>query len=171
MKIFSVALSIITILFLFTSCADNDDNPSKLVGTWELTSWSINIPFDVNVDTVESLNLLEEISCANNETLVFKTDGTLYSNDSFNHNIKITLLNETTNMYRVNVECNEEGTISFATTFRQSTDTMVSYNDIESTIIDNNQLISVYKDAVNIYNEDMTEVIATKDLTLVHTKL
>jgi hypothetical protein len=74
-------------------------------------------------------------------------------------------------MYRVNVECNEEGTISFATTFRQSTDTMVSYNDIESTIIDNNQLISVYKDAVNIYNEDMTEVIATKDLTLVHTKL
>jgi hypothetical protein len=154
---------------IFTSCSsDGGDGDTSIVGTWKLTTWSINMPLDLNNDGVSSTNLLDEVGCTNNETLVFEANGVISSNDSFNPKIAVILLDDTANDYVFDIVC-AEGVIGFATSYTQTNDNTVVFNDKESTI-SGHQLSCVYEDAIKIYNEDLTEVVATKNLTLVYTK-
>lgn len=153
---------------LFASCSSEDNEDSSIVGTWKLTAWDVVDGFDINNDGTVSTNILDEIECANNETLIFETNGVVSSNKTFNPDIDVALLEGTTDEYAFDVICDQQGVIGFATTYSQNIDTVI-FNDKASTII-GNQLFRVIKESITIYNEDYTEIVGTKDLTLVYTK-
>ena len=162
-------LFIIVALVLVSSCSKDDVNEHAVVGKWKLTTWTVNIPFDLNHDTVSSTNLLDEIDCANNEILEFNAKDVVASDDTFNPKVDIALLNGTTDRYTVTTEC-AEGIIGFSKLYFIINDTEVMINNRTATI-NGNQLTIVYENAISIYNEDFTQVITTKDLTLIYTKL
>lgn len=157
------------IVMLSTSCSKDEveHNDPSIVGVWELTNYDIGISVDIDRNGTKSFNLLNEIDCIVNEELVFKSNGTLNSNDSFHHIIDISK-SDLTNDYVFNVQCSE-GYISSATSYVQSNNSMVEFNDLISTI-HNNQLTRVFENAIEIYNEDFTEIIEVKNLTLVYTR-
>jgi hypothetical protein len=153
---------------LSTSCSKDDEevNDSSVVGTWKLTGYDIGFSADINNDGTKDFNILNEIDCVVNEELVFKTNGTVISKDSFHHIIDISK-SDPSGAYVFNVECSE-GYISFATSYIQ-TNNMVEFNDVVS-IISNGQFTRVFENAVEIYNEDFTEIVDIKNLTLTYTK-
>ncbi len=161
-------LFILCFALLLVSCSDDDNEDVSIVGTWKLTAWEVADGLDINNDGTASVNILDEIECANNETLIFESNGVVASNKTFNPDIGIALKQGTTNNYTFNITCDEQGVIGFATSYSQSMDTVI-FNNNESTII-GNQLFRVIKESIKIYNEDFTEVVATKSLTLVYTK-
>ena len=153
---------------LFTSCStDNDDNES-VVGEWRLTSYNIASEFDINSDGVFSTNILDEIECANNETLIFESNGVMSSNATFNPTIDIILLDEITNEYTFNVVCDSEGIISFASEYSQNGE-IISYSNKEASI-QGNQLYVVFESAIKVLSKDLLQVVSTEDLILTYTK-
>lgn len=160
-------LCAVLMLALFTNCT-KDDVKVSILGTWKLTTWTIDVPLDLNSDTITSTNLLDEVSCANNETLVFETNGVMSSNNSFSPKIEIVLLNNTIDTYVFDIEC-LEGVIGFATTYIHTSDDVIVFNDKEA-LVNGNQLICVYEDAIKIYSENMSNILETKDLKLVYTR-
>lgn len=166
-KIISI-LSLLFVVFFFSSCSNDDtlDTNNTVVGEWKLTTWSIDVPINLNDDDIFSYNLLDEINCSNNETFVFENNGQVSNNDTFNAKIDIKKIEET-NRYDFSIECGE-GYVSYATTYTQNSN-IVDFQDIES-VISGNTLTRVFENAIEIYNEDFTEVIETKNLTLIYTK-
>lgn len=165
---------IVTVIFactlvFFTSCSSDDmQNNSNLVGTWELSAWNVEGGFDLNDDGIVSTNLLNEIDCTQNETLLFEANGVVSLNTTFNPDIEIVLLNDSDNQYSFNVDCDTEGVISLATSYSVNGNS-VSIGE-SMALLDANQISIVFKNSLEIHNEDLTEVIATKDLTLVYSK-
>ena len=153
---------------LLTSCSGEDQDEISVVGTWRLTTWNVADGFDINNDGAVSTNILDEIECTNDETLIFEAKGVVSSNKTYNPDIDIALLEGTTDEYTFRVTCDEQGVIGFATTYSQSIGTVI-FNDREFTLI-GNQLFRVNKEAIKIYNENFTEVVDTKDLKLIYTK-
>ena len=153
---------------LSSSCSKEEvDNDQTVVGIWTLTNYDIGFSADINNDGIKSFNLLDEIDCRVNEELVFESNGTVVSNDSFHHIIDISK-SELTSAYIFAVECSE-GYVSFATSYTQISSNMVEFND-DTSLINNNQLTRVFENAIEIYNEDFTEVVEVKNLTLTYTK-
>lgn len=150
------------------ACSNDDSTVSSVEGAWKLVAYNVIDGFDINNDGIKSVNILEEIGCANNEVLVFESTGVVSINASFNPLIQIRLLNETTNEYAFNVECDIEGVISFATSFSQKGNA-ISFNNHDALLSDN-QLYIVFEDAFEIFNEDYSKVLAREDLALVYSK-
>ncbi|MBP0903301.1 hypothetical protein ACFSKN_00235 [Mariniflexile gromovii] len=153
---------------LLTSCFNDADDNLTIEGVWRLTAMNVEDGFDINEDGVANVNLLNEIDCVNNETLVFESKGVVTSNKTFNPDIKIALLEGTTDAYVFDVECDVEGTINFAVNYTQNNN-LIIINESEA-ILNGNQLTRVFENAINIYSEDFINVIATKKVTLVYTK-
>lgn len=72
-----------TLLFAATlmafSCSDDDDNnaPVALDGTWKLTYVNLYTePTDLNGDGIASENFMDETSCMNSATIVFRPNNT-----------------------------------------------------------------------------------------------
>jgi hypothetical protein len=154
-------------LILLVSCS-NETIDMSAVGSWKLTGYNVATGLDINNDGIKSVNLLHEFDCENNETLTFELNGVVSSIETFNPEIKIVLVDEAINEYAFNVTCDLEGVIGFATSYSQNGNE-VTYNNKSATIY-NDELSVVFKDALKIYNSDLTQVIATEDLTLVYTK-
>ncbi len=156
-------------LTLFTGCSteavDVEENP--LEGGWKLTTWTVGIPVDLNNDAVFSTNLIEEIPCEAMEMLTFSVDGTVASNLTFNPSVMISK-NEALGVYVYQVECETEGSIGFAASYAHK-GSSVFINDREA-IINGNTLTMVYKNAQKVHNIAKTDVLETKDITLVYTK-
>jgi hypothetical protein len=152
---------------LLISCF-NDDEKTTIKGVWRLYAMNVESGLDINKDGFADTNLLNEIDCTNNETLIFESNNVVTSNKTFNPDIKIALINGTTNEYVFDVECDEEGIISFAATYSRSNN-QIFINESEA-ILNNNQLTRVSENAINIYDEGFSEVIATKNVTLVYIK-
>ncbi|OEK07622.1 hypothetical protein A8C32_17655 [Flavivirga aquatica] len=165
MKRFFLTICALCISLIWVSCSSEDDN---IIGVWKLTTWSVDIPVDLNKDGATTTNLLDEVTCVNNETLVFDKRGIVASNETFNPEIDIVLLDKTDNEYFFNVIC-PEGVIGTASSYTKEGDRVMINDRMAS--LNGNKLIRVFKNAHKIYNEDLTEVIATKDLTLIYTKL
>ena len=164
-------LCIAFVLVSFTSCSTDDmqdSNNSSITGVWKLTAWNIEGGFDINNDGTISSNLLNEIDCSRNETLFFDNNGVVSLNTTFNPDIGIALLNETTNEYSFDVTCDTEGVISLATEYTIK-DSIITIGESEA-MIEGNQISLVFEDRIEIYNEDFTEILETKDLTLVYNK-
>jgi len=164
-------LCIAFILVCFTSCSTDDmqdSNNSSITGVWKLTAWNIEGGFDINNDGTISSNLLNEIDCSRNETLFFDNNGIVSLNTTFNPDIDIALLNETTDEYSFDITCDTEGVISLATEYTVE-NSVIMIGESEA-MIKGNQISLVFEDRIKIYNVDFTEVIETKDLTLVYNK-
>ncbi|MCR8668575.1 hypothetical protein NO995_12850 [Aestuariibaculum sp. M13] len=166
--------SLIPILFiflaLFTSCNTEsvDVNDNAVEGTWKLTSWTVGIPVDLNGDSVLSTNLIEEVSCESLEILTFSVDGTVVSNLTFNPSVMISL-NETLGVYVYQVQCDNEGSIGFAASYEHK-GSSVFINEREA-VVSGNTLTMIYKNAQKIHNIAKTDILETKDITLVYTRL
>ena len=161
-----ISALVLVALALVGCSSDADDD--AINGVWVLTEWNITNGFDINNDGVVNINILNEIACVNNETLVFDTNGVVTSNNTFNPSINIALANGTSNNYLFNVECDQEGVVSFASNFTTNGN-VVLINDAVATL-NRNKLSRVFINAIKIYNENFTQVFATRDLTLVYTK-
>ena len=164
-------LCIAFILVCSTSCSTDDmqdSNNSSIIGVWKLTAWNIEGGFDINNDGTVSSNLLNEIECSRNETLFFDNNGIVSLNTTFNPDIGIALLNETTNEFRFDISCDTEGVISLATEYTVK-DSVITIGESEA-MIEGNQIYLVFEGRIKIYNEDFTEVLEAKDLTLVYDK-
>ena len=153
---------------LLTSCFSDGDDEIDIVGVWELSAMNVEGGFDINKDAFADTNLLNEIDCVNNETLVFESNNIVTSNQTFNPDIKIALINGTTDNYVFNVVCDVEGVISLATTYKHNNNIVIINEDVVT--FENNKLSRVFENALKIYNADFTQVIATKNVTLVYTK-
>ena len=162
------------ILFVFLisivsfSCSNESYDATTVEGKWKLTAYNVADGFDINNDGIKSINVLDEIDCVSNEFLTFESNGVMYSDSTFNPDIRIALLDGTTNEYAFNITCDQEGVIGFATNYTQKGDT-ITYNNRKVSII-GNQLYVEYKNGIKIYNENFTKVVGTKDLTMVYTK-
>lgn len=161
-----ISALVLVALALVGCSSDADDD--AINGVWVLTEWNIANGFDINNDGVVNINILNEIACVNNETLVFDTNGVVTSNNTFNPSVNIALANGTSNNYLFNVECDQEGVVSFASNFTTN-GKVVLINDAVATL-NRNKLSRVFINAIKIYNENFTQVLATRDLTLVYTK-
>jgi len=167
--VFSLCIAFTLVCFTSCSSGDTDDsNNQTILGVWELTAWNIEGGFDINNDGTLSTNLLNEIDCSRNETLLFNKNGVVSLNTTFNPEINITLLSGETETYNFDVACDTEGVISLATEYTVK-DSIITIGESEAEI-DGNQISLVFEDRLKIYNEDKTEIIETRNLTLVYTK-
>jgi hypothetical protein len=158
---------LIIISIVLVSCSDETIDMSA-VGSWKLTGYNVAGGFDINNDGIKSVNLLDEFDCENNETLTFELNGVVSSIETFNPEINIVLVDEATNEYAFNVTCDLEGVIGFAANYSQN-GKIVYYNNKIASIIENEMTV-VFEDAIEIFNADVSQVVATQDLTLVYTK-
>lgn len=162
---------LLSLLFtlIFLSCSKDKDQTinNDLLGTWKLTEWGVEGGFDINTDGVADSNLLNEIACPNEETLVFDNYGTVSSYKTFNPTFKIALTSNIEYRYSYNIECSE-GSIGFSASYSQNNGSVTIQDQVAS--LDNNKLTRVFFGAIKIYNEDFTQVISTRDLTMVYTK-
>jgi hypothetical protein len=164
----SLCLLFLSVCFVVSSACSKDDVKNPIIGNWKLTSWSIKIPLDLNSDATFSTNLLDETICEVNEILSFDKNGIVTSSDTFNPELKVRLKNGTSDVYMITETC-AEGSVGFATEYEQINDQRVGFNGVFA-VVTGTKLTVVYKDAVMVYNEALTEVVATKDLTLVYEK-
>ncbi|WP_298551044.1 hypothetical protein [uncultured Algibacter sp.] len=157
-------------LVCFSSCSTDDSidsNDSSITGVWKLTAWHVEEGFDINNDGTISTNLLNEIDCSRNETLFFDNKGVVSLNTTFNPDLDISVLDNSTSEYSFNVSC-DEGIISLATSYTVN-DSIIIIGESQAQI-EGNQISFVFEDRIKIYNENLTQVITTKDLTLVYIK-
>ncbi len=166
-------LCLALMLVFVTSCTSEDiqeSNNSQVLGVWKLNAWNIENGFDINNDGVVSTNLLNEIDCSYQETLLFEANNVVSLNTTFNPNLDVVLLNnsDADDEYRFNVECDTEGIVSLASLYTLS-GSIISFGNIEA-VIENNKISIIYKNRIEIYNEDLTQIVETKDLTLVYIK-
>lgn len=163
-----VSLILSICLVFFNSCAKEEiKNQSQVIGEWKLISYTIETPFDIDKDGTSHLNLLNEIACPNHEILKFETTSIVSSNETFSPSISITKL-EIDNTYDFDIEC-AEGIISFATSFNQINSNTYEFNDKEFTI-NNDAFEIVFENEIEIYNEDFTTILETRDLVLTYSK-
>lgn len=167
LKKIALAFLLIVLLSFTISCSDKSEH--DVVGVWLLTTRTIDIPFDVNQDDISNTNLVAEIECNKTETLTFENNGMVSSGNEFSNPLKY-YKEDDTNVYRIISDCNTEGIISFASEFEITEENTIKISDRVYTL-NGDALTTVYKDAVEIYNEDFTEVLETKDLTLIYSRL
>lgn len=164
----SLRLLFISLSFILFLSISKEDVNDPLFGGWQLTTWTVGIPIDLN-DTMQfTTNLLDQTSCEVNEVLSFDNNGIVTSEDTFSPQITVRLKDGASDEYLVEEVC-AEGVIGYATDYLQDANGEVHFNNILGVVV-NNQLTVIYKNAVKIYNEALTEVIESKDLTLVYTK-
>jgi len=160
------AFFILCLAIAMIACTKSDK--SKAVGVWQLTTRTTDIPFDVNNDGVFSTNLVDEIDCNDIETLTFEENGTVFSGNEASVIMKY-FKTADTNSYGLNIDCNKEGIISFASSYNEIDEDTIQVSG-RNYVIDNNTMTTIFKDAVKVYNEDFTEIIETRDLKLVYKK-
>ncbi|RZN80288.1 MAG: hypothetical protein EVB11_11745 [Winogradskyella sp.] len=156
--------TILVAITIFTTVSCEEEN--ALLGEWKLSSWYINIEMDLNNDTIKSYNLLDEANCENKEVLTILANETLNFVNTYNPIVKISKRED---VYKFNVQC-DKGSIGFATTYKVLDDKIVIEPNGAEYSFNGKQLTRVFKDAINIYNSDFTEIRETKDLVLNYTK-
>lgn len=161
-------LLFLSVCFIICSSCSKDGDKNPVVGNWELIAWTVNIPFDLDNDLDPSLNFLDKTACNVNETLSFDHKGNVTSKDTFNPEITIRLKEGTSDVYFVEEIC-AEGSIGLSTSYVQIDNQKIELNGAIG-IVASQKLTLVYADAIKIYNETLTEVIESKDLTLVYLK-
>ncbi|WP_323027350.1 hypothetical protein [Gelidibacter japonicus] len=164
----SIRLLFFTFTFFILLSSSKQVVKNPLIGGWELTTWTVGIPIQLKDSKHFTTNLLDQTSCNVNEILSFDKDGIVISEDTFSPQIIIRLKDGTSDVYLVEEIC-AEGRIGYATDYSYDSNGNVEFNSIVG-VVANKQLTVIYKDAIKIYNEALTEVIENKDLTLVYRK-
>jgi len=153
----------ILLFFILNACS----KANQVTGEWKLSSWDIGIEVDLNNDGDKSFNLIDEVNCDNNEILTISNNGTLNAIKTFSPIVRIA--KKQNSDYVFNVDCNK-GSLGFATSYELKNNKILLDSNTEYYIFNEKQLTRVFKDAINIYNSDFSQVIETKDLTLTYMK-
>ena len=171
MKQINAIFSLVCLMMLSVACSKDSSSKSAIEGKWKLTYWGAEVPMDLNNDGFVNVNLLKETTCPNHEILSFDSNGVVSSEDTFNPNVMIAeLIDEASSSYDIQIEC-AEGVIGFAMDYSyDNTNGNVQIGETTTATINEGLLTIVYGGAVEIYNAELTEVVATKDLTKVYTK-
>ncbi|GAA4281129.1 hypothetical protein [Gaetbulibacter aestuarii] len=164
-------VTVITVLSIVLVSCSKDSNQQELNtldGVWQLTAWNVEGGMDMNKDGVAHTNILDEISCTNNETLVFDASGVVLFNNTFNPKIKITAINNLLENLSTNVVC-DSGVIGSATSYTVDGNKVILGSTIA--IINGNEIDIIRKDKLKVFNPDMSTVIVTQDVMEVYTKI
>ena len=154
---------LLSVFAIVLSCKNNSDS---VIGEWQLLSYSFGIDMDINGDSVMSRNVLDETQCDNNETLTIKSNGTLNTTRTFAPKITVKKVD---NNYNVNVEC-LKGSIGFASSYKLFGDKLKLDSGDFYVFSDGEQLIRTFKDYVKVYNQDLSQVVETKDIIMIYVK-
>jgi len=143
-------------LTMLMSCSDDDSNDNNtvidIVGTWQLSSLSVESTNDYNGDGVANANLLEETQCSQSDQLVFNTDGTgLMILDT--ENILLDAEQLPDNSYEYTFTCSSTGSNQIAITWTQDGNTITVVNFVNTmmfTLEENNTLTIVENDSLEV---------------------
>lgn len=127
-RLFFIAVGAMMVL----SCSSDDDETianAAIEGTWKLTKYEVPRGFDLNNDGTVSNNLLTEVTCTANSSLVFNGGGTVTFNFAQVY-VDLDQL-EGTEMYRYTTECE-----------------LIGDEDYEYTVSDNT--VSIFGGEVNL---------------------
>lgn len=188
-KIFS-RLVFVSVLTIFVSC-DNEPlegfdltqinqittggvvtNTTSIDGTWKLTAWNATNAVDINNDGTASVNLLDELNCYDNETIVFSSDNTAISMSTTYADIEVELVVGTTNEYNFTSTCVpeiENTNLTWAQVGNIVATTDVVSGGTNNFTLNGSQLSFLIPNGFNVSNGAGT-VTVTEDLTLVYTK-
>lgn len=153
-------------VFLCLNCSKDEKNP--VIGIWVLDTWTVDLPLESEFGVEVSQNFLDHTTCAVNETLQFDKDGIVTSTDTFSPEVTISSKNDASEIYVVTDICSE-GAIGFSTTFEQDSDNHIVFNSAQGFLQDK-KLTFIYLNAIEVYNEPLTEVIGIRDLKLIYKK-
>ncbi|MFH4967360.1 hypothetical protein V8G61_04060 [Gaetbulibacter sp. M240] len=159
---------ILTTLFACTEDNSKTAEAEFMDGVWQLTAWNVSEALDMNNDGVASNNLLNEISCSNNEILEFDSSGIALFNNTFNPSLEIISQNSLLESLRANIICNP-GVIGAATTYSKNGNIITLGS--ETAIISGDQITIQRKDKLKVFDADMSKIVVTKDVDAVYTKL
>jgi len=141
-------------------------------GTWLLTAWNAaGDPIDLNNDGTPSTNLLDEMNCYTNETLVFNPDNSGTINSTSFADFGFDIVVGTTNQFNYTIDCIQENDTTNMT-WSQTGNTVTISDSGQSSdwTLNGNQLsIFVPQGFVAFSSTDVT-VTTTRDLTFVYTK-
>ncbi len=163
-------------LFFMMSCTNNDDETnfaSDVEGEWQLTRLeSINL-HDFNNDGEATNNLMLEVNCYLNETIIFNPDNTAISKNTSYTEIIAMLIPGTTNSYNYAAGCiSEESLISFNWSTDGSNIIIIDNVDADTQVlpVNNNQFSFVSDNALMVKKSDDNSVLIEEDLKFTYTK-
>ena len=147
-------------------------NATSIEGTWKLTAWNAANAVDINNDGTASINLLDELNCYDNETIVFNSDNTAISMSTTYAEIELFIVVGTTNQYTFTSTCVPEIENTNLTWVQSgnlvTTTDVVSGGTINFTL-NGNQLSFLIPNGFDVSNGSGTATV-TEDLTFVYTK-
>lgn len=147
------------------------NNPTSIDGTWLLTAWNTADAFDLNNDGTPSINVLDEMNCYTNETLILNTDNTGSANSTSYAEITAELVVGTTNQFTYTISCIQDNETTNLTW--SQTGSTVSLTDTFGTTdwtLSGSTLSLTIPDGFEVYESDGITISTTSDLTFVYTK-
>ena len=159
---------ILSLLFACNQDKSEFKETELLDGVWRLTAWNVSEALDINNDGVVSNNLLNEISCLNNEILEFNASGIASFNNTFNPSLEIITQNNLQEDLSISINCNP-GVIGAATTYSKKGNTITLGSEIA--IINGDEITIERKDKLKVFNADRSKIVDTHDVDAVYTKL
>jgi len=146
------------------------DTDVTVVGTWKMTAWNVNEAQDLNEDGTSSTNLLDEMDCYNNETVVFNADFTGIAMSTSYADIELNLVIGTTNEFDYSITCvpeieNTDLTWAQSGNIVATTSTGITNNFT----LNGNELSFLIPEGFTVVSDD-SSVTVIQDLTIVYTK-
>ncbi len=170
-------LSVLAVsVMAFSSCSSDDDNitspTGSLEGTWKLTAWNTSTAYDINNDGTASQNLLQELNCYNNETILFNANNIGVATSTSYAEIEVEITAGTTDEYTFISECIDENE-TFPFTYSLSGNNLtIDAGDGEVVVatLTGNTFSYVIPEGFYVINADNFEVEINQDLTFVYTR-
>uniref|UniRef100_UPI0035C7C25B hypothetical protein n=1 Tax=Aurantibacter sp. TaxID=2807103 RepID=UPI0035C7C25B len=125
---------------------------------------------DLNQDGTNSTNLLNEMDCYNNETIVFNADFSAVSTSTSYADIELNLVIGTTDEFDYNITCVEETEVTDLIWIQLgNTVSIGTQSTITDLTLNGNQLSFVIPEGFTVVSDDAS-VTVIQDLTIVYTK-
>ena len=141
-------------------------------GTWLLTAWNIDGGLDLDNNGTATTNILEEMDCYNNETLVFNVNGTASIISTSFAEIVVEVETGTINSFDYTINCEEDNRTSSGTWSINQNIVTFSFDDfdeqIEMTRTDD-ELSYFLPEGFSAQSDDGSIEIM-EDMTVVYTK-
>ena len=175
MKKLILSLLVVSALAL-SSCSKDDNNNNNstvsLEGTWKLTAWNSTTAYDINNDGTANLNILQELNCYNNETVLFSANNVGIATTTSYADIEVEITVGTTDEYTFTIDCIDETEVfPFTWSLSGNTITLNAGTADESVaIMSGNTFSFVVQEGLVVINSENFEVEINQDLTFVYTK-
>ncbi len=161
-------------VFLFSCASDDDVAPETgLAGTWKMTSYEVENPYDFNGDGTASRNLITETNCYQNETIQLNADGSALAISTSYLTVVANLVAGTTDEFTYTLNCETE-TEAFPTTWSLN-NTALSFQEddgftVTATLDFSNQFSFTIPQGFEIYTGTGFNVVTEEDITVIYTK-